>query len=122
MQLRIETSTSRRIGAPQLLAPDVRPTVSVAFSAAGVRKNVVHARCSWCQLAVSVWPSFRALRRIKLMHRPIGVTLLAIGAGIAGLFQIWRMLVFLGVVKFNIVGREVAFQEVQWGQALLALM
>ena len=52
------------------------------------------------------------------MHRGIGVTLLAIGAGIAGLFQVWRILVFLGITSFNIVGTEVSFTEPQWGQVI----
>ena len=56
------------------------------------------------------------------MHRPIGVTILAILAGIAGLFEIWRTLVFLGIAKFNIVGNEVSFNSAQWGQALWALL
>jgi hypothetical protein len=56
------------------------------------------------------------------MNRPIGVTLLAIGAGLAGLFQIWRILVFLGITSFNFIGREVSFQDAQWGQALWALV
>ena len=54
------------------------------------------------------------------MNRPIGVTLLAIGAGVAGLFQIWRIVVFLGLASFNVIGNEVSFQEPQWGQALWA--
>jgi hypothetical protein len=56
------------------------------------------------------------------MYRPLGVTLLAVGAGLAGLFQIWRMLVFMGVVSFNFIGREVAFDDPQWGQVLWALI
>ena len=56
------------------------------------------------------------------MSRPIGVTLLALGAGLAGLFQIWRALVFLGVAKFNFVGQEVSFNEAQWGSAIWALI
>jgi hypothetical protein len=56
------------------------------------------------------------------MHRPIGVTLLALGAGLAGLFEIWRALVFMGVVSFNFVGNEVAFQTAQWGQVIWALI
>ena len=56
------------------------------------------------------------------MHRPIGVTILAILAGIAGLFEIWRTLVFLGLVKFTFVGTEVSFPSAQWGQALWALL
>ena len=54
------------------------------------------------------------------MNRPIGVTLLAIGAGVAGLFQIWRILVFLGLASFNVVGNEVSFNEPQWGQIIWA--
>jgi hypothetical protein len=56
------------------------------------------------------------------MSRPIGVTLLAIAAGVAGLFQVWRILVFLGIATFNFIGREVSFTEPQWGQALWALV
>jgi len=56
------------------------------------------------------------------MHRPIGVSVLAALAGIAGLFEIWRTLVFLGLVKFTFVGNEVAFPTAQWGQALWALL
>ena len=60
------------------------------------------------------------------MQRPIGVTLLAVGAGIAGLYQIWRILVFAGVAKWTFVGKEISFSEPQWGQifwcAILALI
>jgi hypothetical protein len=56
------------------------------------------------------------------MHRPIGVTLLAIGAGVAALFQIWRTLVFLGVVNWTFLGKEVSFKEAQWGSALWAIV
>ncbi|HYI22265.1 MAG TPA: hypothetical protein VEX62_06475 [Candidatus Limnocylindrales bacterium] len=56
------------------------------------------------------------------MHRPIGVTLLAIGAAVAGLFQVWRILVFLGIAKFNFIGNEVAFSQPQWGQAFWAFI
>ena len=56
------------------------------------------------------------------MHRPIGVTLLAAAAGLAGLWQIWRTLVFLGVVSFNFVGKDVSFSTVQWGPALWAVV
>jgi hypothetical protein len=60
------------------------------------------------------------------MQRPIGVTLLAIGAGIAGLLQIWRILVFAGIVNWTFVGREVSFSSPQWGQifwcAILAVI
>ncbi|MFL5751317.1 MAG: hypothetical protein ACJ767_11940 [Chloroflexota bacterium] len=50
------------------------------------------------------------------MQRPIGVTLLAVGAFLAGLLQIWRILVFAGVISFNFVGKEVSFPNAQWGQ------
>ncbi|MGZ6295772.1 MAG: hypothetical protein ACXWOT_08120 [Candidatus Limnocylindrales bacterium] len=56
------------------------------------------------------------------MQRPIGVTLLALGAGLAGLYEIWRTLVFLGIVNFNFVGKEVSFPTAQWGQAIWALI
>jgi len=56
------------------------------------------------------------------MHRPIGVTLLAVAAGLAGLWQVWRTLVFLGVVSFNFVGKDVSFPTVQWGPALWAVV
>ncbi len=54
------------------------------------------------------------------MHRGIGVTLLAIGAGLAGLVEVWRVLVFMGITSFNFVGREVVFTEPQWGHAIWA--
>jgi hypothetical protein len=50
------------------------------------------------------------------MQRPIGVTLLAIGAGLAGLVQIWRILIFAGIVNWTFVGKEVSFATPQWGQ------
>ena len=56
------------------------------------------------------------------MHRPIGVTLLAAAAGLAGLWQVWRTLVFLGVVSFNFVGKDVSFPTIQWGPALWAVI
>ena len=55
-------------------------------------------------------------------HRPLGVTLLAVGAGLATLAEIWRMLVFLGIVNFTFVGKSVSFPEAQWGQAFWALI
>ena len=54
------------------------------------------------------------------MHRPLGVTLLAVGAGLAGLFEVWRVLVFLGVASWTFVGQTVSFSEPQWGQAIWA--
>ena len=56
------------------------------------------------------------------MNRPIGVTLLAIGAGVAGLYEIWRTLVFLGIAKWTFVGKEVSFTEPQWAQAFFAIL
>ncbi len=55
-------------------------------------------------------------------HRPIGVTLLALGAGLAALAELWRMLVFLGIVNFTFVGKTVSFNDAQWGQAFWALI
>ena len=55
-------------------------------------------------------------------HRPIGVALLAVGAGLAALAELWRMLVFLGVVNFTFVGKTVSFTTAQWGQAFWALI
>ncbi len=55
-------------------------------------------------------------------HRPIGVTVLAVLAGLAALAEIWRMLVFLGIVNFTFVGKSVSFPEAQWGQAFWALI
>jgi hypothetical protein len=57
------------------------------------------------------------------MQRPIGVTLLALGAGLAGLYEIWRALVFMGIVNFTFVGKSVSFSgNAQWGQAIWALI
>jgi len=57
------------------------------------------------------------------MKRPIGVTLLALGAGLIGLFQLYRMLVFLGITSFNFgIGPDVTFPQPQWGQAFWALL
>ena len=56
------------------------------------------------------------------MHRPIGVTLLAIGAGLLALFEIWRTLVFLGIANFTFIGQPVEFKDPQWGQAFWAIL
>jgi hypothetical protein len=56
------------------------------------------------------------------MHRPIGVTLLAIGAGLAGLFELWRTLVFLGIASWTFLGKTVSFDDVQWGAAIWAVI
>jgi hypothetical protein len=55
-------------------------------------------------------------------NRPIGVTLLAIGAALAGLYEIWRAIVFMGWANFNFIGKAVSFSEPQWGQVLWALI
>ena len=56
------------------------------------------------------------------MHRPIGVILLAAGAGLAGLYQLYMMLVYLGIVDFPSAGQSVSFGEAQWGAALWSLL
>ena len=56
------------------------------------------------------------------MHRPIGVTILALLAALAGLFEIWRALVFVGAVSFTVVGKSVSFTEAQWGPAFWAVI
>jgi hypothetical protein len=56
------------------------------------------------------------------MRRPIGVTLLATAAALAGLAQLYAMLVYLGILTFDIVGKSVSFNEAQWGAALWALI
>src|SRR6476659_3663601 len=56
------------------------------------------------------------------MHRPIGVTILALAAGVAGLFEVWRALVFAGVASFTFIGKPVTFPEAQWGSAFWAVI
>ena len=57
------------------------------------------------------------------MKRPIGVTLLALGAGLIGLVQIYRMLLLLGIGSFSFgIGPDVSFPQPQWGQAFWALL
>ena len=56
------------------------------------------------------------------MQRPIGVTLLAIGSALVGLAEVWRALVFMGWVNWTFIGREVSFNEPQWGQVLWAVI
>ena len=56
------------------------------------------------------------------MHRPIGVIILAAAAAVAGLAQIYQMLVYLGILSFNFVGKDVSFSSAQWGPALWALI
>jgi hypothetical protein len=52
------------------------------------------------------------------MKRPIGVTLLALGAALAGFYQVWLALLFAGVLDFGIIGKSISFAEPQWGAAL----
>lgn len=56
------------------------------------------------------------------MNRPIGVVLLAVGAGLATLYQIYMMLVYLGILNFEILGKAVSYPEAQWGAALWTLL
>jgi hypothetical protein len=56
------------------------------------------------------------------MHRPIGVTILAVLSALAGLFEVWRALVFTGVASFTFVGKPVSFSEAQWGPAFWAVI
>lgn len=56
------------------------------------------------------------------MKRPIGVILLAAATFLAGLAQVYQMLVFLGILKFDFIGKSVSFQEAQWGPAFWALI
>lgn len=56
------------------------------------------------------------------MNRPIGVIILAGASALAGLAQIYAMLVYLSVLKFDFVGRDVSFRDPQWGAALWALL
>lgn len=61
------------------------------------------------------------------MRRPIGVILLAAAAGLAGLYQLYLMLVYLGIANFNFIGKNFAggdfqFATAQWGAALWSLI
>ena len=64
------------------------------------------------------------------MRRPIGVILLAAGAGVLALVNLYRMLVYLGILSVPMSGNtflgqpipEVSFQTAQWGAALWALI
>jgi hypothetical protein len=56
------------------------------------------------------------------MKRPIGVILLAAGAGLAALYQLYLMLVYLGIANFEIIGKSVSFPDQQWGAALWAFL
>ncbi len=56
------------------------------------------------------------------MKRPIGVVLLAAGAGLLALYNIYKMLVYLSILNFPIGTREISFPDAQWGMALWALL
>jgi hypothetical protein len=52
------------------------------------------------------------------MKRPIGGMILGVVAALAGLYQLYLMLIFAGIVKFTFLGQEVGFGTIQWGQFL----
>ncbi len=56
------------------------------------------------------------------MKRPIGVIILAGASAMAALVQLYRMLVYLGVLKFDFIGRDVSYPDPQWGAAFWALL
>ena len=56
------------------------------------------------------------------MQRPIGVVLLAVGAGLAALYQLYMVLVYMGWISFEIVGQSVSYPDPQWGAALWTLL
>ena len=56
------------------------------------------------------------------MKRPIGVVLLAAGAGLLTLYNLYQMLVYLGIVNFEVLGKSISYPEAQWGMALWTLL
>jgi hypothetical protein len=56
------------------------------------------------------------------MKRPIGVTILAILAGLAGLAQLWRIGVYLGWFNFEVAGQTMKLPDANWGAALWSLI
>lgn len=56
------------------------------------------------------------------MKRPIGVMLLAAGAGLLVLYNLYQMLVYLGIVNFEVLGRSISYPDAQWGMALWTLL
>ena len=56
------------------------------------------------------------------MQRPIGVMLLAGASALAGLYNVYKILVYLGITSFNFVGKDVTFPTAQWGPALWSLI
>ena len=73
-------------------------------------------------LATSLGSGREKEDRNRMERRPIGVTLLAVGAALAGLYEIWRAVVYMGWANFSFVGKTVSFNEPQWGQVLWALI
>lgn len=56
------------------------------------------------------------------MHRPIGVIILAGAAALAALAQLYAALVYMSVLSFDFVGKDVSFPDPQWGAALWTLL
>ena len=56
------------------------------------------------------------------MRRPIGVTILAALAFLAGLANVWRIGVYLGWFSFEIAGESMKLPEANWAGALWALI
>ena len=57
------------------------------------------------------------------INRPIGVTLLAVGAGLIGIYELYRTLIFMGILSFNFgIGNTVEFNQPQWGQVFWSLV
>lgn len=59
------------------------------------------------------------------MKRPIGVILLAAGAGLAALYQLYLMLVYMGILSFPVNNQllgDMSFSDPQWGAALWSLL
>ena len=54
------------------------------------------------------------------MNRPIGALALAILTFLQGVYQVYVVLIYLGVTSFTFVGEAVTFPNPQWGQATLA--
>ncbi|MFN8622539.1 MAG: hypothetical protein U0869_17525 [Chloroflexota bacterium] len=56
------------------------------------------------------------------MKRPIGVMILAGVSFLAALAQLYAMLVYLGILKFDFVGKSVSYPSAQWGPAFWSLI
>jgi hypothetical protein len=48
--------------------------------------------------------------------------LLAAAAGLAALYQLYMVLVYLGIAKWNFLGKDVSFTSAQWGPAFWSLI